>query len=157
MKKIILPLLPCLLVWAVISTSCNFKKPVSDASGDTATVTTDSLSLFINPETVDSMLFIPIDGQPFRMDMADCKPLTGYLQEAVCDTALNKSGIMMKLLAPDYPVVFFYQNKTADESDWLMIWKENGRSKFANKWYNLPESNRNSVFGLLEKYNKTAE
>jgi hypothetical protein len=135
-------------------TSCNFKKSAPDVSGDTTTVVADSLRIIINPEAVDSMLFIPNEGQPFRMDIADCKTLSEYLSKAVYDTTLNKSGIMMKMQAPDYTVIFYHKNKTADESDWLMIWKENGRTKFANEWYNLVESNRNSVYDLLGKYNE---
>ncbi len=152
MKKIILSLFPCLLIGAVLFTSCNLKKSTSEVSADTVAVITDSLSIVINPEAIDSMLFVPNDGQPFRMDMADCKPLAEYLKEAVYDTALNESGIMIKMQAPDYTVVLYYTDKTAEESDWLMIWKESGRTKLANIWYTLPESNRNSVYELFEKH-----
>ncbi len=154
MKKIILPLFLGGFVLTVIFTSCNFKKSASNASGDMEAVTADSLRIIINPEAIDSMLFIPHEGEPFLMDIADCKLLSKYLSEAIYDTTLNKSGIMMKMQTPDYTIVFYHKNKTADESDWLMIWKENGRTKFANEWYNLAESNRNSVYDLLEKYNK---
>ncbi len=154
MKKIILPSLLCLVALAVMFVSCNFKKSTPNVSGDTTAVTADSLRIIIHSEAIDSILFIPIEGQPFRMDMADCKPLSEYLREAVYDTTLNNSGIMLKMQAPDYTVVFYHKNKSADESDWLMIWKENGRTKFANKWYNLAESSRNNVYDLLEKYNK---
>lgn len=154
MKKIILPLFFCLFALGIMLASCNSKKSTSDVSDNTVTAVADSLIIIINSETVDSMLFIPNEGQPFQMDMADCKPLSEYLSKAVYDTTLNKSGIMMKMQAPDYTVVFYHKNKTADESDWLMIWKENGRTKFADEWYNLEESNRNHVYELLEKYNK---
>lgn len=153
MKKIILPLFLCSLALTVLFTSCNFKKSTSNVSDNTMDVAADSLRITINPETVDSMLFIPNEGQSFRMDMADCKPLSEYLSSAVYDTTLNKSGIMMKMQAPNYTVVFYHKNKTADASDWLMIWKENGRTKFANEWYNLAENSRNKVYDLLEKYN----
>ncbi len=154
MKKIVLPLFLSLFAFATMLISCNFKKSTPNVSEDTTVVTTDSLRIIINSEAVDSMLFIPIEGESFRMDMADSKPLSEYLSEAAYDTTLNKSGIMMKMQAPDYTVIFYHKNKSADESDWLMIWKENGRTKFANEWYNLAESNRNKVYDLLEKYNK---
>jgi hypothetical protein len=154
MKKIILPLFLGLFVSATLLTSCNVKKSTSDVSGDTSAITADSLRIIINPEAVDSILFIPNEGQPFRMDMADCKLLSDYLSRAVYNTRLNQSGIMMKMQAPDYTITLYYKDKSEDESDWLMIWKEDGRAKFANKWYDLAESNRNNLYSLLEKYNK---
>lgn len=156
MQKTILPLNLCLFALAVTLASCSFRKSATDVSGDTVAVA-DSPGIIIDTEAADSMLFIPGEGQPLRMDPADCRPLSEYLSKAVYDTALNNSGIMMKMQAPDYTIVFYYKNKSADDSHWLMIWKENGRTKFADEWYYLTEDNRNSVYGLLEKYNKPVE
>jgi hypothetical protein len=109
MKKIVLPLFLGLFALATMFISCNFKKTTSNVSGDVTAVTADSLRIIIHSKAVDSMLFIPIEGQPFQMDMADCKPLSEYLSKAVYDTTLNNSGIMLKMQAPDYTVVFYHK------------------------------------------------
>ncbi|MDL2215112.1 hypothetical protein LJC00_02880 [Dysgonomonas sp. OttesenSCG-928-M03] len=153
MKKINLLFLSCFFVFVLAS--CNSQKSSPDTSENVAAVVNDTIKrIVINAEVVDSMVFIPVDGQILQMDIADCKLLTEYLQDAVYDTELNQSGIMMKMQAPDYTVVFHYKGKGQDESDWLMIWNENGRTKFGNEWYYLGENTRDSVYKLLEKYNK---
>ena len=152
MKKNVLSHFSCLFLLAAMTVSCNNKKLSSDINS-----TPDGEKIAINCGTVDSILFIPIDGSPILMNRADCKPLSEYLSTAVYDTILNRGDIMIKMQAPDYTAVFYYKGKSADESDWLMVWNENGRTKFRNKWYMLSEKNRDKVYSLLEKYNKPAE
>ena len=88
------------------------------------------------------------------MEPADCKLLSGYLSQAEYDTKLNSGDIMIKMQAPDYTAVFHYKGKSSEQSDWLMIWNEDGRTKFANEWYYLSENTRNDVYKLFDKYVK---
>ncbi len=155
MKKVNILFLSFAFTAVLILVSCNSQKASSEAPETTVAVVNDTIKrITVNPQTIDSMVFIPIEGQTLRMDIADYKPLTEYLHDAVYDTELNQSGIMMKMQAPDYTVVFHYKGKGQDESDWLMIWNENGRTKFENEWYYLGEDTRDKVYELLEKYNK---
>ncbi|MCD8261154.1 MAG: hypothetical protein LUD15_06410 [Bacteroides sp.] len=57
---------------------------------------------------------------------------------------------MVKMVAPDYTVIFHYREKPQEEEDWLMIWKENERAKFRNKWYLISSGNRESISRMLE-------
>ena len=143
-----------MLLLILMGVSCKSEKNRSENIDENAQITSsDSVkNIIIMENAVDSMVFIPIEGEPIRMNQADCKPLSGYLHQAVYDTELNKSGIMLKMQAPDYTVVFYYKDKSPDQSDWLMIWKENGRTKFGNEWYYLNEKTRNNVYELLDKY-----
>jgi len=154
MKKYITFLLPCMLLLILTVLSCKSEKKPSDNMGEnTPIVSSDSVkSITIKENTVDSMVFIPVEGEPIRMHLADCKPLSDYLHQAVYDTELNQSDMMIKMQAPDYTVVFYYKDKTSDNNDWLMIWKENGRTKFGNEWYFLSENTRSTVYELLDKY-----
>jgi len=147
-----------MLLIILIGVSCKSEKNRSENINENAQIaSSDSVKSIIIDNTVDSMAFIPVDGEPIRMDQADYKPLSDYLHQAIYDTELNKSGIMLKMQAPDYTVVFYYKDKSPDQSDWLMIWKENGRTKFGNEWYSLNEKTRNNVYELLDKYIQLTE
>jgi len=155
MKKLVLYIMPVML--AVMIISCNSKKASPDNPGDiVSVVSSDSVRrIIVDVNNIDSMVFIPVEGKPIRMDQADCKPLSDYLYQAVYDTELNKSDIMIKMQAPDYTVVFYYKDRSSDQNDWLMIWKENGRTKFSNEWYYLSENIRSNVYELLDEYAKS--
>ncbi|MCD7973585.1 MAG: hypothetical protein LUG18_13180 [Candidatus Azobacteroides sp.] len=74
------------------------------------------------------------------------------LSSAVYNAYWNESGIMFKMVAPDYTVSVSYKNKSPEENDLAMIWKEANRLKFRNIWYNLPEEQGKKLYRLLDKY-----
>ena len=143
----------------LMAVSCKSGKNSSENAGEDIQIESscNEKSITIKVNAVDSMVFIPVEGEPDRMNQADCKPLSLYLHQAVYDKELNQSGVMIKMQAPDYTVVFYYKDKSPDQSDWLMIWKENGRTKFGNEWYYLSENTRDNVYELLDKYVKAAK
>jgi len=159
MKKSITLFLSCVFLLTLMAVSCKPGKNPSENTGEnTHIVSSDSVkNITIEENTVDSIVFIPVEGEPIRMVQSDCKPLSSYLHQAVYDTELNQSGIMIKMQVPDYTVVFYYKDKNPDQSDWLMIWKENGRTKFDNEWYYLNENTRSSIYELLDKYVDSAK
>jgi len=149
-KVFILPSL-LIVVMAFMGISCSFKK---GASKDTKTTSEKMKTIDVDVATVDSLVFIPLEGEPIRMEPSDCKLLSGYLSRAEYDTKLNSGDIMIKMQAPDYTVVFYYKGKSSDQNDWLMVWNENGRTKFADEWYYLSENTRSDVYKLLGKHVK---
>jgi len=153
MKKIKAFILPSVLVMgmAFMGISCSQQKSTSK---DVKASSENTKTINIDAVTVDSLVFIPLEGESVHMELSDYKLLSGYLSQAEYDTKLNSGDIMIKMQAPDYTVVFYYKGKSSDQNDWLMIWNEDGRTKFANEWYYLRENTRNDVYKLLDKYAK---
>lgn len=67
----------------------------------------------------------------------------------VNDTAWNNSGIMVKMVAPDYMLVLHHAEKSGLTDNWVSIWKELGKAKVEDKWYVLPNS-KGELFALLD-------
>ncbi|BES60585.1 hypothetical protein DCPSUM001_08290 [Dysgonomonas capnocytophagoides] len=67
----------------------------------------------------------------------------------VNDTAWNNSGIMVKMVAPDYMLVLHHAEESGLTDNWVSIWKELGKAKVEDKWYVLPNS-KGELFALLD-------
>jgi len=137
-------------VLAVFLSSCagqrarrSTMKPMNDMTG--ISIRTDAI------DTVKLMFAEEGSGETIMLK-SDYAGFAGFLSTAVYDTAWNDSGIMVKMVTPDYTAIISYKGRNADENDWLMIWKENGRAKFRDKWFFIAENQREGLYALLEKY-----
>lgn len=163
MKKYLKHLSICMLALGVILTSCDSKKTVqtegeNEIANTSESIISDSTKIVIDVSKVDSMMLILDNDLKALIDKSDFAALAEAVSTAEYDTRLNSGDIMMKMQAPDYTIIIYNTGKSADESDWLMVWKENGRIKFKNKWFNLPTDKNlaadklSIVCKLLDKY-----
>ena len=159
MKKSAVIVLAMALSLVIGLSSCNSNKHTQSAETDADTldmksVALDSTRLYIDEAKVDTMKIIPVSEPAGNLLIkeSDYSKLASSLLTARYDTAWNNSGIMVKMVAPDFTVVIDYKDKDADNSDWLMIWKENGRTKFKDKWFFLEDEARDEVISILNSY-----
>ncbi|NDV96002.1 hypothetical protein D0T84_13925 [Dysgonomonas sp. 521] len=133
--------------------ACNQAKKDTQSAGDNTVVAVDTMKMQFNTTGIDTMtvIFTGSDKKSL-INEADKAELGKLLSQSVNDTLWNNSGIMVKMVAPDYTVISHYKGKEADNNSWLMIWKENGRAKFENKWYFLAEDKKNEIYQLIDKY-----
>lgn len=150
-----------LLIFAVIAviaaslSSCAGKKARRANSETTMEAMNDTTKIVIDTDSIDSVkLLFAEEGSEVMMDKSDYADLAGFLLTAVYDTVWNDSGIMVKMVAPDYTAIISYENSPADDNDWLMAWKESGRAKFRQKWFFIAEDKREGLYTLLDKYRK---
>lgn len=143
--------------FAIITGACNSNKATQSEVADTDSLSIgyDSTKLFIDVAQVDTMTLISKTGDTNQLiKEADFTTLSASLLTARYDTAWNESGIMVKMVEPDYTVIVHYKGKSADNNDWLMIWKDNGRTKFKNKWFFIEGENKDKITNLLDNYTK---
>lgn len=151
-----------ILVLGVMFASCDSKKAVQ-AEAETQNVNMngsmvgDSTKIFIDASKVDSMVLILDNDLKNFIDQADFYSLADAVSTAEYDTHLNRGDIMMKMQAPDYTVIIYNAGKLSEESDWLMVWKEDGRTKFKNKWFYLSEDKKDVLYNLLDKYKENSK
>lgn len=149
-----------LLILGVVFISCDSKKTVQsevENTNSTQSIINDSTKLFIDGSKVDSMTVILDNDIKKIIDQSDFAPLSDAVSTAEYDIRLNSGDIMMKMQAPDYTVIIYNTGKSNDESDWLMVWKEDGRTKFKNKWYYLAEDKKEVTYKLLDKYKENSK
>lgn len=160
MKKYLKHFSICLLALGVVSTSCDSKKAMQTESENiniSKSQMNDSTQIFIDVSQIDSMMLILDNELKTAILNTDFTALADALSTATYDTYLNNSDIMIKMQAPDYTVIIYNTGKPADQSEWLMIWRENGRIKFKDKWYALAEDKRADVYKLLDKYKEISK
>lgn len=147
MKKILfIPL-------AILTIACNPPKKDAQVQTTIDIEQKDSTKIQINVADIDSMSVLFTENEKTALiDIADRTKLAELLSTARYDTVWNKGDIMVKMVAQDYTIISRYKNKSQDENGWLMIWKENGRTKFNNKWFFIPDENQLKVYELLDKY-----
>ncbi|GAB6124121.1 hypothetical protein [Dysgonomonas termitidis] len=111
----------------------------------------DTMKLNLDYTSVDSMTIIYTDKDELKIQIGDTDRgrVGEMLSQLVNDTAWNNSGIMVKMVAPDYMITMHYKGKTQDHNSWISVWKELGKAKFENKWYLLPEE-KEQMFELLD-------
>lgn len=116
--------------------------------------TADSTKIVIDQDLIDSvkLLFAGESCSERYMSSGDYGDFANNLATSAYDTLWNESNIMVKMTEPDYTAIVYYKEQPADHSDWLMIWKENGRTKFRQKWFFLDNDKREALYGLFEKY-----
>lgn len=157
MKRTILIFMVIAVIAASLS-SCAGRKAKS-ANFESSTSTSmkgmnDTTRIEINAERIDAVkiLFSEAGNYEAVMSKSDYTDFADLLSTAAYDTAWNDTGIMIKMVAPDYTAIISYDEMPADGSDWLMLWKENGRAKFRGKWFFVAEDRRDRLYALLEKY-----
>lgn len=159
MKKYLRHLSIYVFVLGSILTSCNSKKSaeaVPAPAGISELAVEDSLKISIDVSKIDSMIRLFDSGATKAITNDDCILLGDMLSTAQYDTVFNNSDIMVKMQAPEYTVILYNKGKTLEENDWLMVWKENGRTKYKNKWYYLAEDKKDIVYNLLDKYKENS-
>ena len=133
--------------------ACNPTKKDIQTQTTTEIGQKDSMKIQIDVNTIDSMSVIFTENEKTALiDIPERERLAELLSTARYDTLWNKGDIMVKMVAPDYMIVSKYKNRSADENNWMMIWKENGRTKFNNKWFFISDQNQLKVYELLDKY-----
>ena len=137
--------------------ACNNKKVQNETEVSNTTeeqsIAYDSTKIQIDIAIVDSMLLLyPDSNDQYLINEKDWATIAEQLQVAQYDTAWNDSGIMVKMVAPDYTTIIGYKGKDADENDWLMIWKDGGMAKFRNKWFVIAEEEKEVLSQILDSY-----
>ena len=144
----------CGLALVIGFSACNSAKKNVQGEENTAAIA-DTMKLNLDFASVDTMTIIYIDEDELKIQIGDTDRgrVREMLSRLVNDTAWNNSGIMVKMVAPDYMVTIHYKGKSQNDNSWISIWKELGRAKFDNKWYLLPEK-KEDVFNLLDSLKK---
>lgn len=141
---------------ALVFLACNSKKsqqPEDSSANATTAAVYDSTKVHIDIAMIDSVKVIFTENEQTKViDKADWTEIADNMLPAQYDTIWNRGDIMIKMVAPDYTMIISYKNTDMDKNDWLMIWKTDGRTKFKNKWYMLPQENMDAISELLEKY-----
>ncbi len=153
--RIILPV--CILFIALMLNACTLSTPkrVEGTAPAETGITADSTGLFLRPDIIENIQVIFTDDETMERSMLreDYARLTGLLQSAEYDRKWNDSGIMVKMVEPDYLLILSYQNKDQEQPlEYLHIWKESGRIKFGNVWFLLPVNQQPHLYELIEKY-----
>lgn len=149
-----------ILTLGAIFTSCDSKKAAQaeyEKENTSEAKINDSTKIFIDASKIDSMTLILDNDLKTIIQNSDYTTLANTASTAEYDTLLNNSDIMIKMQAPDYTIIIYNTGKSVDESDWLMVWKENGRTRFKNKWYTLAEDKRADLYKLLDKYKEISK
>lgn len=118
--------------------ACNPKKVQHEATDaiDLEETVYDSTKIQIDMAKVDSMVLLYPDSNKPRIIVTDDQTTVAEsLLTAKYDTAWNDKGIMVKMMAPDYTVIISYKEAGIDDNDFVMMWNNNGRIKFRNKWF----------------------
>ncbi|MFV0537901.1 MAG: hypothetical protein ACK5M3_11070 [Dysgonomonas sp.] len=150
MKKILLIFALPLVAFAI---ACNPTKKDAQIQAASGIEQKDSTKIQIDVNTIDSMSVIFTENEKTALiDISDREKLAELLSTARYDTLWNKGDIMVKMVAPDYMIISKYKNKSEDENNWMMIWKENGRTKYNDKWFFISDENQPKVYELLDKY-----
>lgn len=156
MKKSILNTTAAMVVILAAFGSCGrggVKATAEGAGETTKTAVADTMKIGVDAAKVDSVRVIFTGDEQLRhMDREDVERLISYAATSEYDTEWNDSGIMVKMVAPDYTVIFSYEGQSGDADDWMMIWREGGRVKFRQKWFHLANSHKERIYSLLDKY-----
>lgn len=160
MKKYLKYLSVYVFALGVIFTSCDSRKavqPNTEKDNERESIVSDSTRISIDATKVDSMTIIFDNDSKNSIDKSDFISLADAVLTAKYDTRLNSGDIMMKMQAPDYTVIIYNTGQSNEESDWLMVWNEDGRTKFKNQWYYLAEDKKEVAYKLLEKYKENSK
>lgn len=141
---------------AVMFIGCNANKSSQqDVESKASTVVYDSTYLYIDANEVDSAWVLYTDDETRKeISPSDMNRLSELLLTAKYDTVWNRGDIMFKMVAQDYTLILRGKGKTADEDEWVPLWKEEGRTKYKNKWFSIPAKEREEVYKLLDNYRK---
>lgn len=103
----------------------------------------------LNPDSCLSVSILRGADDKVAMSEEDSKIVLAYLNSGVYDKERNDSGILFKMVSPDYTFLISY--KTGEES-MVQYWSELSLISLNAKWY-LPISAAN-IQDTLAKYSK---
>lgn len=152
-KKFLVLLFILAMICGMIA--CNPKKAQSEAIAvpDGEEVVYDSTKIQIDMAKVDSMILLYPDSNDQHIIVSDDQTtIAESLPATQYDTAWNDKGIMVKMVAPDYTVIIRYKETSIDENDYLMMWNDNERVKFRNKWFLMDDDKKLLLFQIFEDY-----
>lgn len=146
-------LLICGLVSIFGMLSCNSNRVNATVSDDSPSEIIDTMKLNLDFTTVDTLkiLYTANEETQVIVQKTEIKnQIEKMLTHFMNDTVWNNSGIMVKMVAPDYMLVLHHTMKSGLDDNWVSIWKELGKAKMDNKWYLLPD-NKEDLFRLLDQ------
>ncbi|MCD8043759.1 MAG: hypothetical protein LUH10_11925 [Tannerellaceae bacterium] len=147
-----LPFIILLFIVGVIS--CHFNRNGNPLIIEGAFPTADSLELFIDLTTLDSVGIIYTDDESIQraFPQDEWYEMNDLLATARYDTIWNDSGIMLAMIAQDYALVLYYTDRPREDNEWLLIWKDGERIKFRNKWYCIEPEARKRICDKIESW-----
>lgn len=142
----------CILLSLISLGACNSTQKDAKGSENNLSTIVDTMKLNLDFASIDTTTIIFTENEK-RVELtgAEKSKLESLLSQCVNDTAWNNSGIMVKMVAPDYMLDIHYLGKARDNNSWMSIWIELGKAKVGNKWYLLPEA-KDELFDLLNSY-----
>lgn len=135
--------------------ACNTNKSQQETAEkiNIETASYDSTKIQVDATRIDTMTLIFTNDESRRIiNENDRKILVDNMATARYDTVWNDKDIMIKMIAPDYILIIRHKGESPENNDWLMIWKENGRTKYKNKWFFIADGKKESIYQLLDNY-----
>lgn len=137
---------------SIVMFSCSSNGSQVPAKDNQIVSARDTMKLNLDFTSVDTIkiLYTANEDTQSRIKEEETKAhIERILGTFVNDTAWNNSGIMVKMVAPDYMLVLHHAEKSGLTDNWVSIWKELGKAKVEDKWYVLPNS-KGELFALLD-------
>ncbi|MFV0418194.1 MAG: hypothetical protein ACK5KT_05645 [Dysgonomonas sp.] len=142
-----------IVVGSMLACNSNKKQQITEEKDNLETAAYDSTKIQIDVAKIDTMTLIFTDDESRRIINEDgIKILADNMTTARYDTAWNDKDIMINMIAPDYTLIIQHKGESPENNDWLMIWKNDGRTKYKNKWFFIADDKRESIYQLLESY-----
>lgn len=138
----------------LISTGCsgNTKKTAGTVAGSAMAVR-DTMKIVLDTDMLDSVkiIFTDTDVTAGPVAKSDIRKMADALSYAEYDTHWNDSGIMVKMVAPDYTLLVYGSDLT-EGPDYMMVWKEGGRLKSHGKWFTLEAPYLSQLYTVIDSY-----
>lgn len=137
---------------SIVMFSCSSNGSQVPAKDNQIVSARDTMKLNLDFTSVDTIkiLYTANEETQSRIKEEETKAhIERILGTFVNDTAWNNSGIMVKMVAPDYMLVLHHAEESGLTDNWVSIWKELGKAKVEDKWYVLPNS-KGELFALLD-------
>lgn len=139
-------------IFSIAMFSCSSNGSQVPAKDNQIVSARDTMKLNLDFTSVDTIkiLYTANEETQSRIKEEETKAhIERILGTFVNDTAWNNSGIMVKMVAPDYMLVLHHAEESGLTDNWVSIWKELGKAKVEDKWYVLPNS-KGELFALLD-------
>ncbi|MCC8088880.1 MAG: hypothetical protein LIO79_06415 [Rikenellaceae bacterium] len=72
------------------------------------------------------------------------------VRNSTYDALWNDGGIMVKVVEPDYTMIFSYIKEYGPDNEFLFVWRDTNKIKFKGVWYVLEDGVTSKVYELLE-------
>ncbi len=139
-------------IFSIAMFSCSSNGSQVPAKDNQIVSARDTMKLNLDFTSVDTIkiLYTANEETQSRIKEEETKAhIERILGTFVNDTAWNNSGIMVKMVAPDYMLVLHHAEESGLTDNWVSIWKELGKAKVEDKWYVLSNS-KGELFALLD-------